>query len=166
VVDVPALAAALRSGHLGGAAVDVFPYEPKTNSEPFENELRGLPNVLLTPHIGGSTAEAQRNIAEFVPERIMQYVNSGNTQQSVNLPNIQLPEQQAHRLIHIHANVPGVLARINNVLATRHVNILGQYLKTNEHIGYVITDIDKQYEPEVIDELKRVEHTIKFRVLY
>jgi len=166
VVDVPALAAALRSGHLGGAAVDVFPYEPKTNSEAFESELRGLPNVLLTPHIGGSTAEAQRNIAEFVPERIMQYINSGNTQQSVNFPNIQLPDQQAHRLIHIHANVPGVLARINNVLANRQVNILGQYLKTNEHIGYVITDIDKQYEPELIDELRHVEHTIKFRVLY
>jgi D-3-phosphoglycerate dehydrogenase len=122
--------------------------------------------VLLTPHIGGSTAEAQRNIAEFVPERIMQYVNTGNTQQSVNFPNIQLPEQQAHRLIHIHHNVPGVLARINNVLAAHHVNILGQYLKTNEHIGYVITDIDKQYAPEVIQALREVEHTIKFRVLY
>ncbi|WP_197748874.1 phosphoglycerate dehydrogenase [Hymenobacter sp. BT18] len=166
VVDVPALAAVLRSGHLGGAAVDVFPYEPKTNQESFESELRGLPNVLLTPHIGGSTAEAQRNIAEFVPERIMQYVNTGNTQQSVNFPNIQLPEQQAHRLIHIHHNVPGVLARINNVLAQHHVNILGQYLKTNEHIGYVITDIDKEYEQEVIGELRKVEHTIKFRVLY
>ncbi len=166
VVDVPALAAVLRSGHLGGAAVDVFPYEPKTNQEAFESELRGLPNVLLTPHIGGSTAEAQRNIAEFVPERIMQYVNTGNTQQSVNFPNIQLPEQQAHRLIHIHHNVPGVLARINNVLAQHQVNILGQYLKTNEHIGYVITDIDKQYAPEVIQALREVEHTIKFRVLY
>ncbi|MBW3128940.1 phosphoglycerate dehydrogenase [Hymenobacter profundi] len=166
VVDVPALAEALRSGHLGGAAIDVFPHEPKTNDESFESELRGLPNVLLTPHIGGSTAEAQRNIAHFVPERIMDYINSGNTQQSVNFPNIQLPEQQAHRLIHIHANVPGVLARINNVLATRHVNILGQYLKTNEHIGYVITDVDKQYEPELLDELRQVEHTIKFRVLY
>jgi D-3-phosphoglycerate dehydrogenase len=166
VVDVPALAAALRSGQLGGAAVDVFPYEPKTNSESFENELRGLPNVLLTPHIGGSTAEAQRNIAEFVPERIMEYVNTGNTQQSVNFPNIQLPTQQAHRLIHIHANVPGVLANINNVLAKHHVNILGQYLKTNELIGYVITDINKQYDQDVIQALREVEHTIKFRVLY
>ena len=166
VVSVPALATALRSGHLGGAAVDVFPYEPKTNNESFENELRGLPNVVLTPHIGGSTAEAQRNIAEFVPERIMQYINIGNTQQSVNFPNIQLPVQQAHRLIHIHANVPGVLARINNVLAQHQVNILGQYLKTNEHIGYVITDIDKEYAPEVIGELRKVEHTIRFRVLY
>jgi D-3-phosphoglycerate dehydrogenase len=166
VVDVPALAAALRSGHLSGAAIDVFPYEPKTNQESFESELRGLPNVLLTPHIGGSTAEAQRNIAEFVPERIMEYINSGNTQQSVNFPNIQLPTQQAHRLIHIHANVPGVLAKINNVLATHHVNILGQYLKTNEHIGYVITDIDRKYDQDVIQALRDVEHTIKFRVLY
>ncbi|MGI4872460.1 MAG: phosphoglycerate dehydrogenase [Janthinobacterium lividum] len=166
VVDVPALAAALRSGHLGGAAVDVFPYEPKTNAESFESELRGLPNVLLTPHIGGSTAEAQRNIAEFVPERIMQYINTGNTQQSVNFPNIQLPVQQAHRLIHIHANVPGVLAKINNVLAAHQVNILGQYLKTNELIGYVITDIDRQYDQDVIQALREVEHTIRFRVLY
>jgi D-3-phosphoglycerate dehydrogenase len=166
IVDIPALAAVIRSGHLGGASVDVFPYEPKTNQESFESELRGLPNVLLTPHIGGSTAEAQRNIAEFVPERIMGYVNTGNTQQSVNLPNIQLPVQQAHRLIHLHANVPGVLASINNVLADHHVNILGQYLKTNEHIGYVITDIDKEYAPEVIGALRKVEHTIKFRVLY
>jgi D-3-phosphoglycerate dehydrogenase len=166
VVDVPALAAALRSGQLGGAAIDVFPHEPKTNSESFESELRGLPNVLLTPHIGGSTAEAQRNIAEFVPERIMEYINTGNTQQSVNFPNIQLPAQQAHRLIHIHANVPGVLANINNVLAQHHVNILGQYLKTNELIGYVITDINKQYDQDVIQALRAVEHTIKFRVLY
>ncbi|WP_345221406.1 phosphoglycerate dehydrogenase [Hymenobacter koreensis] len=167
VVDVTALANALHSGHLGGAAVDVFPYEPKTNDESFESELRSLPNVLLTPHIGGSTAEAQRNIAEFVPERIIGYVNSGNTQQSVNLPNIQLPaQQQAHRLIHIHQNVPGVLARINNVLAAHQVNILGQYLKTNEHIGYVITDVNREYDQEVIKALREVEHTIKFRVLY
>ena len=166
VVDVPALAEALRSGHLGGAAIDVFPHEPKTNAESFESELRGLPNVLLTPHIGGSTAEAQRNIAEFVPERIMQYINTGNTQQSVNFPNILLPVQPGHRLIHIHANVPGVLARINNVLAAHHVNILGQYLKTNELVGYVITDIDRQYDQDVIQALREVEHTIKFRVLY
>jgi D-3-phosphoglycerate dehydrogenase len=122
--------------------------------------------VLLTPHIGGSTAEAQRNIAEFVPERIMQYINTGNTQQSVNFPNILLPGQPGHRLIHIHANVPGVLARINNVLAAHHVNILGQYLKTNELVGYVITDIDKAYDQDVIQALREVEHTIKFRVLY
>ena len=166
VVNVPALAAALRAGHLGGAAVDVFPEEPSSNQEPFESELRGLPNVLLTPHIGGSTAEAQRNIAEFVPERLMQYINTGNTQQSVNFPNIQLPVQPGHRLIHIHANVPGVLANINQVLAAHQVNILGQYLKTNEHIGYVITDINREYDPDVVRALRAVTHTIKFRVLY
>ena len=166
VVNVPALAAALREGRLGGAAVDVFPHEPKTNDEAFVSELIGTPNVLLTPHIGGSTAEAQRNIAEFVPERLMQYINTGNTQQAVNFPNIQLPTQPGHRLIHIHANVPGVLAKINNVLAAHHVNILGQYLKTNEAIGYVITDIDKAYDQEVIQALRAVEQTIKFRVLY
>ena len=166
VVDVPALAAALRSGHLGGAAIDVFPDEPSTNQDPFLSELRDLPNVLLTPHIGGSTAEAQRNIAEFVPERLMQYINTGNTQQSVNFPNIQLPVQPGHRLIHIHHNVPGVLADINQTLAAHQVNILGQYLKTNEHIGYVITDVDREYDQDVIKALRAVGQTIRFRVLY
>ncbi len=166
VVDLSALAQALRSGHISGAALDVFPVEPKNNQEPFESELRGMPNVILTPHVGGSTAEAQRNIAQFVPERIIAYMNTGNTQQCVNLPNLQLPVQQAHRLIHLHANVPGVLASINNLLAAHRVNILGQYLKTNEQVGYVITDIDKEYNPDVVGELRKVEHTIKFRVLY
>ena len=167
VVDITALVEALTTGKVAGAAVDVFPYEPATNDEKFESELRDLPNVILTPHIGGSTAEAQQNIARFVPNRIMQYINTGNTYQSVNFPNIQLPElKDAHRLIHIHANVPGVLANINNVLASNEVNILGQYLKTNEQIGYVITDIDKAYDKQVVNELKRIPHTIKFRILY
>ncbi|MGV3639539.1 MAG: phosphoglycerate dehydrogenase [Adhaeribacter sp.] len=167
IVDIPSLVRNIKSGKIKGAAVDVFPYEPVNNAEEFVNELRGLPNVILTPHIGGSTSEAQENIANFVPNRIMQYINTGNTYQSVNFPNIQLPElNNAHRLIHIHANVPGVLANINNVLASNQVNILGQYLKTNEQIGYVITDIDKVYDKEVIEELKRVAHTIKFRILY
>ncbi|WP_299819356.1 phosphoglycerate dehydrogenase [uncultured Pontibacter sp.] len=167
VVEIAALVEALQSGKLGGAAVDVFPHEPATNDEPFINELRNLPNVILTPHIGGSTTEAQENIARFVPSRIMQYINTGNTYQSVNFPNIQLPElKDAHRLIHIHANVPGVLASINNALAKNEVNILGQYLKTNEQIGYVITDIDKAYDKQVIDELRKVPQTIKFRILY
>ncbi|KAA5548296.1 phosphoglycerate dehydrogenase [Adhaeribacter rhizoryzae] len=167
IVDIPALVQNLKSGKIKGAAVDVFPYEPKNNAEEFVNELRGLPNVILTPHIGGSTSEAQENIANFVPNRIMQYINTGNTYQSVNFPNIQLPALvNAHRLIHIHENVPGVLANINNVLAGNHVNILGQYLKTNEHIGYVITDIDKEYDKNLIADLKSVPHTIKFRILY
>ncbi|GEO06733.1 hypothetical protein AAE02nite_43970 [Adhaeribacter aerolatus] len=167
IVDIASLVQNLKSGKLKGAAVDVFPYEPKNNAEEFVNELRGLPNVILTPHIGGSTSEAQENIANFVPNRIMQYINTGNTYQSVNFPNIQLPELvNAHRLIHIHENVPGVLANINNVLAGNHVNILGQYLKTNEHIGYVITDIDKEYDKNLVADLKSVAHTIKFRILY
>jgi len=167
VVDIAALVAALKTGKLAGAAVDVYPYEPAHNQEPFLSELRRLPNVILTPHIGGSTTEAQENIAHFVPNRIIEYINTGNTYQSVNFPNLQLPElRNAHRLIHIHANVPGVLANINNVLAGNQINILGQYLKTNEQVGYVITDIDKAYDKQVIDLMRQVPHTIKFRVLY
>ena len=167
VVDIEALVANLKSGKVWGAAVDVFPYEPKNNKEEFINELRGLPNVILTPHIGGSTEEAQFNIGNFVPNRILEYVNSGNTFQSVNFPNIQLPDLgNAHRLMHLHENVPGILAQINNVLAKNKINILGQYLKTNEQVGYVITDIDTKYNKEVIEELKNIQNTIKFRILY
>lgn len=167
LVDIPALVKNIKSGKIIGAAVDVFPHEPANNAEEFVSELRGLPNVILTPHIGGSTSEAQENIANFVPNRIMEYINTGNTYQSVNFPNIQLPElNNAHRLIHVHDNVPGVLASINNVLANNHVNILGQYLKTNENIGYVITDIDKVYDKNLIGDLRNIPNTIKFRVLY
>ncbi len=167
VVDVPVLAENLKSGKILGASVDVFPYEPKNNNEEFINELRGLPNVILTPHIGGSTEEAQFNIASFVPNRILDYINTGNTFQSVNFPNIQLPElNNAHRLIHLHENVPGILAQINNILAKHNINILGQYLKTNEAVGYVITDINKEYDKQVIQELKAINNTIKFRILY
>lgn len=167
VVDIEALVQSIKSGKVSGAGVDVFPEEPATNSDPFESELCGLPNVILTPHVGGSTSEAQENIANFVPNRIMDYINSGNTYGSVNFPNLQLPElKNAHRLIHIHANVPGVLASINQVLAQNHVNILGQYLKTNERVGYVITDIDKAYDKQVVNDMKQVPHTIKFRILY
>ncbi|AWW32279.1 phosphoglycerate dehydrogenase [Echinicola strongylocentroti] len=167
VVEVPALKEALENGHLAGAAVDVFPSEPKNNDEPFESELKGCPNTILTPHIGGSTLEAQENIAQFVPGKIIEYINSGNTFNSVNFPNIQLPFlKDAHRLIHIHQNAPGVMAKINQVLANYKINIVGQYLKTNEKIGYVITDIDKQYSNDVIDALKEIEGTIRFRILY
>src|SRR5690554_1086486 len=167
IVDIPALREALENEHIAGAGVDVFPIEPKNNSEPFRSELTGLPNTILTPHIGGSTLEAQENIARFVPGKIIEYVNTGNTYNSVNFPNIQLPFlQDAHRLIHIHSNEPGVLAKINQILADYHINIVGQYLKTNEKIGYVITDIDKAYSPDVIDALKRIEGTIRFRMLY
>lgn len=167
VVDIPALRDAIVSGHLAGTAVDVFPEEPKNNKEPFVSELIGLPNTILTPHIGGSTLEAQENIARFVPGKIMEYINTGNTFNSVNFPNIQLPFlQSAHRLIHIHMNEPGVLAKINLSLANFNINIVGQYLKTNEKIGYVITDIDKAYSPELIDAMKQIPGTIRFRVLY
>ncbi|WP_266202820.1 phosphoglycerate dehydrogenase [Pontibacter kalidii] len=167
VVDIEALVQSIKSGKIRGAGVDVFPEEPATNNDPFESELCGLPNVILTPHVGGSTSEAQENIANFVPNRIMDYINSGNTYGSVNFPNLQLPElKNAHRLIHIHANVPGVLANINQVLAKNQVNILGQYLKTNERVGYVITDIDKAYDKQVVSDMRQVPHTIKFRILY
>ena len=167
VVDIPALKKAVQSGKVMGAAVDVFPEEPKTNDEPFKSELIGLPNTLLTPHIGGSTLEAQENIAQFVPGKIMDYINTGSTTNSVNFPNLQLPRlENAHRLIHIHLNTPGILASINNVLANHNINITGQYLKTNETIGYVITDIDKQYSQDVVKDLKSIKNTIKFRVLY
>jgi D-3-phosphoglycerate dehydrogenase len=167
VVDIPALKEALISGHLGGCAVDVYPEEPKNNKEIFESDLRGLPNTILTPHIGGSTLEAQENIARFVPGKIMEYINTGNTYNSVNFPNLQLPFlKEAHRLIHLHQNEPGVLAKINQVLASYQINIVGQYLKTNEKIGYVITDIDKVYDAEAIEALKNIPGTIRFRTLY
>ena len=167
VVEIPALRDAILSGQLAGCAVDVFPEEPKNNKEMFESELRGLPNTILTPHIGGSTLEAQENIARFVPGKIMEYVNTGNTYNSVNFPNIQLPFlKEAHRLIHIHQNEPGVLAKINQILANYQINIVGQYLKTNEKIGYVITDIDKAYSKDAIEAMKLIPGTIRFRMLY
>lgn len=167
VVDIKALANAIRSGKVRGAGIDTFPYEPKNNDEEFVTELRNLPNVILTPHIGGSTQEAQENIAEFVPSKLIEYVNTGNTFLSVNFPNVQLPSlEKAHRLLHIHRNVPGILAQINNIMSKHNINIIGQYLKTNETIGYVITDIATEYNNEVINDLKAIENTIKFRVLY
>lgn len=167
VVDVEELAKNIKAEKILGAGVDVFPEEPKTNSEPFESVLAGLPNTILTPHIGGSTSEAQEHIGSYVPSKILQYINAGNTYGSVNFSNLQLPSlKNAHRLIHIHRSVPGMLAKINNLLAANDCNILGQYLKTNEGVGYVITDIDAKHGKELIEELKKIPETIKFRILY
>jgi D-3-phosphoglycerate dehydrogenase len=167
VVDIEALRKYILNGTVAGCAVDVFPYEPVSNDEEFINALRGLPNTILSPHIGGSTSEAQENIGQFVPGKMMDYINSGSTSNSVNFPNLTLPTlENAHRLIHVHDNVPGILARINQVLADNGVNIVGQYLKTNEHIGYVITDVNKLYDKEIVNKLRAIEHTIKFRILY
>jgi D-3-phosphoglycerate dehydrogenase len=167
VVDIGALKNAISSGKVAGCAVDVYPYEPVSNNEEFISELRGLPNTILTPHIGGSTMEAQENIGSFVPGKLMDYINTGSTSNSVNFPNLTLPTlENAHRLIHIHHNVPGILAKINQVLASNGINIMGQYLKTTESIGYVITDINKEYHKDLIKDLRGIEQTIKFRILY
>ena len=133
----------------------------------FEHELAQCDNVLLSPYIGGRTEEALTETASFVPDKIIEYINTGNTAQSLNFPRLQLPKlKNAHRLIHIHENRPGLLANINSILAKHKINILGQYLKTNDHIGYVITDINKKYSAEVLSDLKDIQHTIKFRILY
>ena len=166
VVDILALKTALETGKLSGAAVDVYPEEPAKNGE-FYTELKGLKNVILTPHVGGSTEEAQKDIADFVPNKMMAYINSGNTVDAVNFPNIRLPKQdKSHRFLHIHKNVPGVMAKINKVLAKYDMNITGQYLSTDDKVGYVITDLNKKYNTQVIKKLKEIEGTIKFRVLY
>jgi D-3-phosphoglycerate dehydrogenase / 2-oxoglutarate reductase len=167
VVDIKALVNNLKSGKIRGAGIDVFPKEPKNNDEKFESELRKFPNVILTPHIGGSTEEAQKNIANFVAEKLSGYINSGNTSGSVNFPNIAMqPVKNFHRLLHIHENVPGILAKINGILARENINVQGQSLKTNEEIGYVVTDIDKKHNPDISKKMRKIQNTIKFRVLY
>lgn len=167
VVDIGALAQALGAGRIGGAAIDVFPEEPATNSDPFDSPLRGLPNVILTPHIGGSTEEAQEAIGEFAAERLLAYLNRGDTTFCVNLPNVQLAEVSgAHRILHIHRNQPGVLAELNRELAAAGLNILGQHLKTDERTGYVITDVDRDYDPQALRALKSVAGTLRFRTLH
>ena len=167
VVDVPSLVENMKSGKIIGAGVDVFPEEPKTNAEPFSSELMGLPNLILTPHIGGSTSEAQIHIGNYVPGKVISYVNSGSSYGSVNFPNIQLSEQkESHRLLHVHNNKPGVLLKINEILSHSGCNVLGQYLKTSEKIGFVIIDVDKEHGNEVLNALKSVPETIKTRILY
>jgi D-3-phosphoglycerate dehydrogenase len=167
VVDVPALADALGSGHIGGAGVDVFPEEPEAAGQAFSSELQGLANVILSPHVGGSTEEAQAAIAEFASDRLLGFLHRGDTTFSVNLPNVQLSEVKgAHRLLHIHRNRPGVLAGINRTLAEHGLNILAQHLKTAEDVGYVITDVDHNYGKGAIQALKALPDTLKFRIVY
>jgi len=167
VVDIPSLIENLKSGKIHGAAIDVFPEEPGTNAESFISELKGFDNVILTPHIGGSTEEAQLDIGNSVAKKIIQYINTGSTHGSVNFPEIQLPElQSAHRIIHVHENVKGVLAQINNILLEFDNNILIQSLKTNENIGYVITDIDNFHNVELEKKLKEIPNTMRYRILY
>ncbi|MFT4734501.1 MAG: D-3-phosphoglycerate dehydrogenase [Algoriphagus sp.] len=167
VVDIPALVAALNSGKVAGAGVDVFPKEPSTNKETFMNELMGMENVILSPHIGGSTEEAQEMIGRYVPERLLAYINNGSTTGSVNFPEVQLPILgESHRLLHIHNNVPGIMAKINSLCAQHDINVTSQHLKTNEAIGYVIMDVNRSYSPEFLEELKDIADTIKFRKLF
>lgn len=166
VVDHHALRSHIESGHLAGAAIDVFAEEPGGSSEPFVSQLRGLPNVILTPHIGGSTEEAQVDIGQFVASKLIDYVRFGSTAMSVNLPNLELPPRAgAHALVHIHRNTPGVLAAVNAILAEHGVNIEGQYLGTRGEIGYVITDISSDYTEEMLARLAKMDETIRLRLL-
>jgi D-3-phosphoglycerate dehydrogenase len=167
VVDADALAAALASGQVGGAAVDVFSREPKGPEETFENPLRGMPNVILTPHIGGSTLEAQESIGVDVATKLAAYSDSGTTTGAVNFPQLNLaPHDGCHRVLHIHRNEPGVLARINGVLAAQDANILGQHLQTQNGVGYVVTDVAEIDAAATLPQLKAVEGTLRTRVLY
>ncbi len=187
VVDVGALAAALRQGRLGGAALDVFPAEPARNGEAFECELRGLPNVILTPHVAGSTEEAQESIAVDVATKLIRFVNNGSTTGSVNCPQVDLPEQSGtgvppvsseheqdgraiphrrHRILHFHRNVPGVLSKMHAIIAEVGANIAAEYLQTNPEVGYVVLDVDPTNAAPIVDRLKAIPETIRVRLLW
>jgi D-3-phosphoglycerate dehydrogenase len=167
VVDIQTLKHALESKALSGAAIDVFPIEPEKNGEDFSSPLQNLQNVFLTPHIGGSTEEAQYNIGEDVSMKLYQYLEMGNSMGSHTVPEMSLPPQEGtHRILHIHTNVPGVLSEINSLLSENKINILGQYLKTNDDIGYVVLDLDKKLSKNASEILRKVKGTIKVRVLY
>lgn len=167
VVDLDALAKALKDGHLSGAAIDVYPWEPEKNGDSFTSPLQGLSNVILTPHIGGSTEEAQQNIGEDVSAKLYQYLERGITNGSHTVPELSLPPvDSAHRILHIHNNVPGVMSAINTALAKNNINIVGQYLKTNDSIGYAVLDVDKKLSKKALELLKEVKETIKVRILY
>jgi D-3-phosphoglycerate dehydrogenase len=167
VVDLDALRKFIVEGHISGAAIDVFPWEPEKNGDRFQTPLQDLPNVILTPHIGGSTEEAQQNIGEDVSIKLFNYLEKGITNGSHTVPAIALPPQEgSHRLLHIHSNVPGVLSAINTQLSKHNINILAQYLKTNDDIGYVVLDVDKKLSNQALSLLKEIKETIKVRLLY
>lgn len=167
VVRIEALAEAIRAKKLLGAAIDVFPVEPRSNKDEFTSPLRGLDNVILTPHIGGSTMEAQANIGLEVAEKLVKYSDNGTSTSSVNFPEVALPAHPGkHRILHIHRNVPGVLSAINQVFADNQINISAQYLQTNEKVGYVVIDIDAQSSELALDKLASVPGTIRSRVLF
>jgi len=167
VVDLEALSQAIKDKQVAGAAIDVFPIEPEKNGDKFTTPLQGLSNVILTPHIGGSTEEAQENIGEDVSIKLYQYLERGVSYGSHTIPSISLPPvENAHRILHIHNNVPGVLSAINTVMSKNKINIVGQYLKTNDEIGYVVLDVDSKLSKTAIALLKEVKHTIRVRMLY
>jgi D-3-phosphoglycerate dehydrogenase / 2-oxoglutarate reductase len=167
-VDLDALASELKSGRLLGAAVDVYPKEPAKNGDIFTTPLQNIDNVILTPHIGGSTQEAQERIAEEVANKLIKYSDNGSTLGSVNFPLVSLPEQQqdARRILHIHENKPGILSHINTLFEKHEINILGQYLQTKDNIGYVVMDISNKITNKILDEIREIPGTIKARVLY
>ncbi|USH02943.1 phosphoglycerate dehydrogenase [Grimontia kaedaensis] len=167
VVDIDALCGALESGHIGGAAVDVFPTEPKTNSDPFTSPLQAFDNVILTPHIGGSTQEAQENIGIEVAGKMVKYSDNGSTLSSVNFPEVSLPEHTGtSRLLHIHQNKPGILTKINTIFAEESINIAGQYLQTNSEYGYVVIDVETEHSEKALEKLKAIEGTLRARILH
>jgi D-3-phosphoglycerate dehydrogenase len=167
VVDLDALSRSLKEGNLAGAAIDVYPVEPEKSGDAFVTPLQGLSNVILTPHIGGSTEEAQQNIGEDVSNKLFNFLEKGITTGSHTVPALSLPPQEGtHRILHIHYNVPGVLSEINTRLSKNKINILAQYLKTNDEIGYVVLDVDKNLSQEALELLKKVKNTIKVRLLY
>lgn len=167
VVDLDALAESIKAGNISGAAIDVFPVEPKGNSEEFVSPLRGLDNVILTPHVGGSTMEAQENIGVEVAEKLIQYSDVGTTTAAVNFPEVALPAQaDTHRILHIHENRPGVLSKINAIFSENNINITGQFLRTTEKLGYMVMEVDADEGELALEKVKEVEGTIKARVLF
>lgn len=167
IVVIDALAEAIKDGHLAGAAIDVFPVEPRSNGEEFESPLRGYDNVILTPHIGGSTQEAQANIGLEVAEKLVKYSDNGTSVSSVNFPEMSLPSHPGkHRILHIHQNIPGVMGAINKVFADNKINVSGQFLRTDETVGYVVIDIDAEHSELALSKLQDVEGTMRCRILY